>query len=518
MKKIILFFLLLSIFAALSSAEIVKNGNTIDSPAGELSVNLYYREDAYIASVRSDKFRAVLDVGECENYDLYKICLKNAEEVDDYDLGEKVIQGEISVEELVPTIERTISATEIKEGSDATVTVKLTNPGDDLPVKYTDSWPKEFIVIAPTENVKFYVMGNKVIFDRKLMGEEIIIYKVRLIAPVEKEVKATLEYNGKKITSDALKIKSKNALGIDIDLEPKNPKLFEKANLTVKLENDGEGDSINLNYAEIVFPPGIDIISADGKLTKKGAKYEYGPEELKKEISFSFMVRASKLGLHKIKVNAEAVDSGKTIKSSGEEEIDLEVKELFINLKLSSILFKSNGIQIKATIENKNEMVTFKNLNCAMQGLYSKEYKFVQVLPEKALDIEDDRFNIEDTSTRTATQSLKCDYETNTGEKMSTVKSKEVLINISSDDDASSEDDRTGGENEENNGDSEDDDNGDSGESGGANDGDRENNGKDSNVIIEDDKPGFFSRIINFFKNIFSTKPAFEKDTNKKTN
>jgi len=483
----------------LSSAEVVKNGDVIDSILGQLSVNLYYREDAYIASVRSDEFRAVLDVGECQNFNLYEVCLKSAEEVDDYDLGEKVIQGDISIEELVPTIERTISATEIKEGGEATVTVKLTNPGENLRVKYTDSWPKEFMVIAPTENTKFYLLSNKIIFDRKLIGEETFTYKVRLIAPVDKEIKASLEYGNKKITSDALKIKSKNSLGIDTDLDPKDPDLFERTNFTIKIENAGDSESININYVTIVFPSEVDVLLVDEKLTKKGATYEYWQEELKEDISFSFTIRASKLGLHKIKVNAEAIDLGKTVKSSKEEEIDLEVKELFINLKLSSILFKANDIQIKATIENKNDAVTFKNLNCVMDGLYKKEYKFVQILPEKALDIEDTKFNIDDSSTRTVTQSLKCDYETNTEEKMSTIKSKEVLINISSDandenetEDDDDKDDVNGSETETNSNEEKDD---------------------DSNVIIEDNKPGFFSRIINFFKNIFSTKPAFEKDT-----
>ncbi len=465
----------------------------MDSPIGELSVNLYNKEDGYTASVRSNEFRAVLDVGECKIFNLYNICLKGAEEVDDYNLGEKVIQGEITVDELIPEIERSISVSELKEGEEATVTVKLTNPGDKLQVKYIDPWPKEFIVIIPKENTKIYILNNKVIFDRKLFDEEIFTYKVRLIAPVDKEIKATLEYAGKKITSDGLSVKSKNTLGISSDLDPKNPDLFEKTNLTIKVKNEGDSETINLNYVNIVFPPGVEVITADTKLTKKGATYELVDEELKTDIEFAFLVRPTKLGLHKIKINAEAVDAGKTVKSVGEEEIDLEVKELFINMKLSSILFKKTGIQISATIENKNEAVTFKTINCKMQGLFNKEYTFVQILPEKALDIENTKFNLEDSSTRTTTQSLKCDYETNTGEKMNSIKSKEILINIS---DGENVDDESKNDADESD----------------ANE-DIKNDDQDDegiNVIIEDDKPGFFARIFNFFKRIFSTKPAFE--------
>ena len=500
MKKLILLLLILSIFATFSSAEIVKNGESIDTPIGDLAVNLYNKEDGFTASVRSSDFRAVLDVGECKIFGLYNICLESAEEVDDYDLGKKVIQGDVTVEELIPTIERSITETEIKEGDEAIVTVKLTNPGDNLQVKYTDTWPKEFLIILPKENTKIYQLNNKVIFDRQLFAEEIFTYKVRLIAPVDKEIKATLEYAGKKITSEGLKIKSKNSLAISSDLDPKDPDLFEKTNLTIKIKNEGDSEAINLNYVNIVFPPGVEVITADSKLTKKGATYEYIDEELKEDIEFSFLVRPTKLGLHIIKINAEAVDAGKTVKSVGEEEIDLEVKELFINMKLSSILFKNTGIQISATIENKNDAVTFKNLNCKMEGLYNKEYTFVQVLPEKALDIENTKFDFEDSSTRTTTQSLKCNYETNTGEKMSTIKSKEILINLSS---AGEVDEETNDESEDSDAEVDEE----------ESDSEEDESDDEQNVIIEDDKPGFFSRIINFFKRIFSTKPAFEDNS-----
>jgi len=76
MKKILMFILVFTIFSALTSAEIVKNGETIDSPLGELSVNLYNKEDGFTASIRNNKFRAVLDVGECKIFELYNVCLK----------------------------------------------------------------------------------------------------------------------------------------------------------------------------------------------------------------------------------------------------------------------------------------------------------------------------------------------------------------------------------------------------------------------------------------------------------
>jgi hypothetical protein len=402
---------------------------------GDFDFRYYVKEGTPIIAVSSDDFRMILDLGQCKQESTYIYCFDGTEFGKiDYEKDREVQIISFRIEEVVPTVTRTVDKSELLVGEVAMVTTTITVPGRIRPrVTYTDKAPTGLRIKSPS---KGQISMNTLTWEGIIDNELVISYDLELQDDIdEEEFDATVIYNldGEEhtIIAPAIKIKKKHLIAIDADFSEDEAEVDEVVELDLAIDKNTEED-LTVNDFEIIFPNNVEVTEYNEAFTEIGNKYELDINTLREEIEYVFKLKPlsyAKTYPIIIKADVESDDEDEEI----EEEILLEssVEELSLGLTIPSNIKFQKKFNLKANYKNKNDKTAFYNIECEIKGeLFTKQYDFKQSLPDKQTNIENQDIELDDLSHRNVTHTFICTYETEDGSKLKSNVSKTTEINI----------------------------------------------------------------------------------------
>ncbi len=416
----VVFFLLLFIFSDSAVAESfeVADGGNLTSEMGAFTVTYYRSGDAWRASIRNLQVTYLVDLEECKFEGVYEVCFESVEIEHDATRDVDIAKGEISIEAIKPEVIREIEKSGLFVGESTKITVTVRGPDDArVPVKYEDGWPSEVIVESRSED-KLEIIGNRVIYETTLRGEESFSYKIKLIKAGDIENKARLYYGEKNsIETAPIKITTKSILGINLDVSESKPKLNEVVNLSIELENDGDAESISVDELILTIPDGVEIVEADAQLTRDKKTFKWDGE-LSGDLEFNFRVKPVLYGEFEIMINARVSASGKSEEAFAKQILNLVPEDLYLFVNIPKSIVNIDEVTLAARIKNTNKDITFQNINCNLEGVYDKEFPVIPVLlPDREVNLENEKVSLKEGSAGTVKEKFSCTYETLNGQK-----------------------------------------------------------------------------------------------------
>lgn len=404
------------------------------TPLGTFDFRYYLKGDLPILAVSSDDFRTILDLGECKQQGIYIYCFDGREFGRiDYEKDIEIPIISFRIEELVPTITRTVSPNELLIGEKATVTVTMSAPGNIRPrITYIDQVPPQ---LRPKDLSTGQIIANAVRWEGILDEEMTITYSLELMDNYDGEFDATLIYDidgtDQTIKAPSISVKKKSLMDIDADFTEDELEVGDLTDMELTIDKNTEED-LTLHEFFIQFPANIEVTNYSSEFSKTGNKFKLNLPKLRDQEEYKFTLKATSYSKeYPIIINAD-------LESDEEDELlekkiilESAIKDLSLSLSLPSTVSLQNKFKLKANFMNRNEKTSFYNINCEIKGeFFNKKYSFKQSLPDKQTNIEDTEIVLEDLSQRNVTHTFVCAYETEDGSRLSSNSTKTTMIDI----------------------------------------------------------------------------------------
>lgn len=482
---------------------------TAQTDIGEFSVRYYEKsgkQDVMVLEKTDESgFRLLIDDGECEYDQQYKFCFQGSQiGKHDYEKDIDIMAVKLHIEELVPSLERTIAKNELVPGEETKGTVRITIPeGRRASVRYTESFPPEIRVSTG----KGVVRGNAVIYEGKIDGEFVLTYTLKLMAqkmePYTAQGVMAYDLEGKegKLRTEEAALSKLNDLEIEMEFDPEEAEIGEEAELEIDLDKKVD-NALEIRQLDIIFPPGTQYIQTDSDFEQSGHTHSLTLARLTEDKEYTYRILKDSAGNYTVKIIAKTERDGEEQYQEKEAVLKSAVDDLKLGLVFPSIISYPENINLQAYFENKNEKTKFRDITCSITGdLFNEEaYTFSHALPGIRTNIADEKLDLEDTSQRNITHTFSCSYNLPSGETRSVEIVKESLIYITEDEGSGEEEEIEVPEEGID-------------RKVGFKDTDEEDRDTEAGQDKEpgeqteegpEEKQGFFKKLINWFKSLFS--------------
>ncbi|MCK4669714.1 MAG: hypothetical protein KAT43_00815 [Nanoarchaeota archaeon] len=484
---------------------------TAETSIGEFSIRFYEKQNQQDTMIleKTDEsgFRLLIDDGECEFEEEYKYCFQGSQVGrHDYEKDKDIMALKLFIAKLSPSLERTFSKKDLMVGEEAEVSVTISIPDNRrATVSYVDKFPEGYQLNSGKANVR----GDTIMYDGRIDGDFTFTYYVKLMRTnIEPYIsKGTLNYDfeGKtgRLVTEEVELKKLSDLVIEAEFEPEEAEIGEEVELEINLDKKID-DSLKINKLEIIFPSGTEFIQTEEDFEQIGLIHKWKSDRLTEDKEYKFQLWQKSSEDYVVKIIAEIDRNGNIQTQEAEAILKSGVKDLKLGLIIPSTIRYSKNINLRAYFDNKNEKTSFRNIQCSISGdLFSKDYSFENSFAGKKTNIEDESLTIEDTSPRNVTHTFTCTYNLPTGQSKTVEVKKESVINITASETEEEDEDLEGeivedGELDRKIGFKDEDDK----EDTETDDGDEDE---------EDDEPGFFKKIIDWFKGLFSGEDTEEE-------
>lgn len=416
-KSVIVSILFLILLCALSGtvqakelwSGTVRQGNTADTPIGEFKVYHYVRDNAEMISLSSNNVAMTLDEGECEYDDDYKFCFIDSERKEDFDIGEFVYDVQLRIDELVPSVTRTVSDEALFIGETGTVTVSISNPADQrVTVNYVEIFDG-----ATATGRKVETFQNTAKKELVVRESERFTYDFEFQGPDEAVLEGyyTYQYRGeeKRVDLGTLKVTEKRAIGIDVNID--DVILQQPFDVVIELDNNGLSESITVKELRIDLPQGM-LVSDRGDFERVNGDLVWQGNVGSEEVELTITARVTTPNVDVLPVTAVVVADGRESTITVEEELDIDYKQGSIRLYVPSTIRAIENVQVKAELTNNNDVMVFEDVECVVDGpLYNGTHSVGKLLSDRTVTFVDQRVSIpEEMNNQTITHTMNCKY------------------------------------------------------------------------------------------------------------
>ncbi|MBW3011123.1 hypothetical protein KY326_02820, partial [Candidatus Woesearchaeota archaeon] len=387
--------------------DFVNVDETAKTSIGEFSVRYYDKGDRQDTMVleKTDEsdFRLLIDDGECEYDQQYKFCFQGSQlGKHDYEKDIDIMAVKLRIEEMVPSIERTIAKKSLVPGEETEATVTITIPeGRRAIISYSETFPQEIRI----DSGKGYVQGNTLKFEGKVDGVFTLTYTLKLMAqemaPFDAKGLLSYDFEGKtgKLTTSEITLTKLNDVEIEIEFDPEEAELGEEVELEINLDKKVD-DSLDIKRLEIIFPKGTQYLQTDTEFEQEGDTHYWTQTRLTEDKEYVYKIVQNTAGNYSVKIIAKTDRNGNEQYQEKVAVLKSAIKDLDLGLTFPSTITYPKNVKLKAYFENKNANTKFEEIKCTITGdLYNKEdFSFGNSFPGKRTNIVDEYLKLTDTS------------------------------------------------------------------------------------------------------------------------
>ena len=351
-------FMLFALVPVFSSAatlfdDWVEDQQTIE--VGGHTFFVQYIESRAKAILKMDNIGGMLDIGECESRENLEYCFEDVE----------FPSIKILIRSMEPdiSISRAFSTASPRLGEEITVSVVLKNNGNKLAtnIKYTDIFPKEFLVIASSGWEGKLSAGEEIAFSYRLKPLETVAFN--------STAKISYYFDGQTKTKESsaqlITIKPPYELTSAISSESAEKNEVITFNLTI--ENPSE-DVLEIKSLKITAPR-LNIVGFSSKLKQAENELSYsGTLKKNEKLHLYTKVKSSRVGKYSVISKAELSSRGKAFAEETEKNFSIGLSDIVPYIKLSSDSVKSKSpYEVNISIKNfgKNQI---KNVNVNIES------------------------------------------------------------------------------------------------------------------------------------------------------